>query len=53
MLVKFVYLEALKNFARGFANETLMQENEQLAGKLNVSQEDLANVTDERDRLTG
>lgn len=35
VLVKFVYPEALDNFARGFANETLVQENQALAGQLN------------------
>lgn len=51
VLVKLVYPEALDNVARGWANETLLQQNEQLSGQLNQTQLELLNVTDERDRL--
>jgi hypothetical protein len=51
LLVKFVYPEALQNFATGFANDTLIKENQALSGELNITRNNLANVTDDRDRL--
>jgi hypothetical protein len=52
VLVKVVYPEALQNFATGFANQTLVEENQALTGQLNETQAALVTTQDERDRLS-
>ncbi len=50
LLTAVIYPEAIQNFARAHANETLVEQNNQLSGQLNQTQIGLANVTDQRDR---